>query len=187
MRNIQRIFLFSKISRSSAFLIPLVHFHHWQNSFFFRPVLFSVNFKDTVYPADLSERFVHMKEQYSSSSSWLMQNKREISKQKVFTSYENVVMVCFPKDLSKRRAYFGQVFTENRKRCQLLRYLGLEGGKSGYWLMKEYKCHRLDMHSYSFSIPPGLQQARFLMCKDFISSILSVSHNLKAKLASWAG
>lgn len=84
--------------------------------FFFRPVLFSMNFKDTKYPADLSEGFVHI-ERAILFTSWLMKNKREISKQKVFTSYENVVMVCFPKDLRKRWAYSGQVFTENIKRC----------------------------------------------------------------------
>lgn len=114
MRNIKKIFLFSQVSRSSAFSTPPMHHHNGQNSFF-RPVLFSMNFKDTKHPADLSEGSEHICEEQYSSSSWLRQNKREISKQKVLTSYENVSLVCFPKGLRKRRAYFGQVFTENMK------------------------------------------------------------------------
>lgn len=90
-----------------------MHHHKGQNSFFQTYTVFH-EFQGCQVPADLSEGFVCMKKQHPSSS-WLMQNKREISKQKVFISYENVVMACFPKDLRKRWAYFGQVLTENMK------------------------------------------------------------------------
>lgn len=106
MRNILRIFLLSQISRNSAFSVPLMYHHNGQNRFFQTCILFSMNFKDTMYPADLSEGFLHMKG--AILFIFLAYAKQEgNNKQKAFTYYENVVMVCIPKDLRKRWVYFG--------------------------------------------------------------------------------